>query len=225
MRRKFGHRVRRRKWGARGYQSAMFLAERLKTRHINVLVEEMDFCRVIGNVVCLLGTADVGSVRDSCVHYTGASMLRLNLDDGPTAVFLGTGGNEIFVDLVEEEEEPERVFWSSQKHNGVCEPAKTTVAKMDRIYRDAFGFEPRFPFFTPKLVEFAKKCEFMREEMVEWLCELVPATYSEYSIKRAPVVSALSIGVQFDTTVRAFARMDEQTYYNTILTGPDKFNR
>lgn len=220
--------------GAKGMKSAAFLAERLGTNHINILVDEYDFCRATGNVVFLVQTAEVHTVRDGCVHYIAASKLRESLLDEDVTVFLGDGGENIFREEMngEVEDEYDRMFGFGGRGRGgenytftpnspKRKPQKMDkkVQMLDKIYRHMFGFPLRFPYFTSKIMEFVARHEFSRSEMVEWLEEMIPDTYSEYYSSKSPIASAMPIGILYGMTVNAFSKMDEQSYYNELLAG------
>lgn len=208
--------------GARGYQSAMIVSEKLRTRHTNILMDDYDFCRVTGNVVSLLQTADVHTVRDGCVHYLAASGLASNFIDDAT-VFLGEGGGDVFSDYYEDDDlSDENIFEIGLSYFRMSprrKPMKPegTVAKLDQIYRRKFGVSLRLPYFTSKLVEFASRHDFFREDLVEWLESQIPESKSEYYMQHAPMTSAFPVGILYDMTVRNFANVNESEYYSDIL--------
>ena len=205
--------------GARGFQSAMIVSEKLRTRHTNILMDDYDFCRVTGNVICLLQTADVHAVRDGCVHYLAASGIASQVDDDAT-VFLGECGGNIFSDHVEEDQDIPTfdlgAYFRMSPRRNLAKP-EDAVSRLDQIYRRKFGISLRLPYFTSALVEFAARHEFFREEMVEWLDSQIPESHSEYFMPRPPITSAFPVGVLYDMTVHNFANVNEQEYYSEIL--------
>jgi asparagine synthetase B (glutamine-hydrolysing) len=209
--------------GARGYHSAMMLSERLHTIHTNILVEEMDFCRVTGNVISLLQTADKHAVRNGCVHYVGASVMNDQFfTDEDITVFLGEGGANAFMSCEDEEIyqdmfQFEHLFQISPSY---LKPSKTEelVKRMHHIYCRQFGFSLRFPYFNSNLQEALAKYDCSREELVEWLAGHIQETYSEYVTYRSPIVSAFPLGMYYEYMVQQFSKMSEQEYYTTILS-------
>lgn len=205
--------------GARGFQSAMIVSEKLGTRHTNILMDDYDFCRVAGNVICLLQTADVHAVRDGCVHYLAASGIASQADDDAT-VFLGECGGNIFSDHAEDDQDVPTfdlgAYFRMSPRRKLAKPEEA-VARLDQIYRRKFGISLRLPYFTSTLVEFASRHEFFREEMVEWLESQIPESRSEYFMPRPPITSAFPVGVLYDMTVRNFANVNELEYYSEIL--------
>lgn len=212
--------------GARGYYNAMMLSERLRTVHTNILVEETDFCRVAGNVISLLQTADKHAVRNGCVHYVGASIMNNLFGDEDMTVFLGEGGSNAFISCEDEEIyqdmiQFERLFnMTTSSSSSYYKPMKTDelVKRMTQIYQYQFGFSLRFPYFTSNLQKVLAEYDCSRDEMVEWLAGHIEETYSEYVTYRAPIVSAFPLGVYYEHVLQQFSRMSEQEYYTTILS-------
>ena len=206
--------------GARGYQSAMIVSEKLRTNHTNILMDDYDFCRVTGNVICLLRTEDVHTVRDGCVHYLAASGISSHFMDDAT-VFLGDGGGNVFSDYTNDDLSGDNMFELGAyfRMSPRRKPAKIedTVTHLDQIYRRKFGISIRLPYFTSKMAEFASRHDFFREDLIEWLEKQIPEPKSEYYLQRSPMTSAFPMGVLYDMTVHNFANVNESEYYSDIL--------
>jgi len=216
------------KQGSRGYYSAMMLSERLRTVHTNILVDEMDFCRVSGNVISLLQTTDKYAVRNGCVHYVGASAMNDQFFDEDVTVFLGEGGANAFVSA-EDEEIYQDMFQYEHLFNATSsylKPTKTDelVRRVHHIYCREFGFSVRFPYFNSTLQDTFAKYETSRDELVGWLANYISETYSEYVSYHSPIVSAFPLGIYYEQKMRQFSQTSEQEYYDAIFAESNKWN-